>query len=543
MKEMYDIEDIIKLKVHDHVSEVPPHIWDNIQRKRSYPYTILSFFRSRWRSASLVIALLGLLWMVVYNSQSPSSQQVRQNTLVEATDKDNLSHANSLSETENAPNRNHSYTSEVEGSLLMASKDFDTNVGVGNNTFSHIFSNNPFNVHPANTDNENTAKKNAQNNSYRSSVENTPLAQSKFDATTSKHPLITANSTSSSPSSQSEKGDKLMDLNKKWVNASHLTKGRNKDIDYPYGPPIKYYVPIPENDYRNMRVEDLPQEMEIIPLKENILQVKDESTDKSEVIEEEMAKDLLKERGKQNILKDKKEKEKKEMPRKPKKNKKQWLWMDLVASPNYVIKNLSVYNNTLENNEYVNKRLRTEQSKFGYTVGVRASFRLHDVSEIRTGILYSKITENFKYQREPSVDPVTGVVTTYPLEVSKNKYEFVDIPILIGYREDRKEFDFNVNFGILLNLAFSQQGRILDPYGVGSIDVRGTPEAPIFQTRSGLALYSSIGYNYKFSDRVHLLIEPSLKYVIRPINHWDFPVRQRFHTFGITTGLRVNIGR
>ncbi|MGB1242589.1 MAG: hypothetical protein ACPG49_08710, partial [Chitinophagales bacterium] len=430
---------------------------------------------------------------------------------------------------------------EGNGSLLMPSIIANLNRKRGNNGFSHPFSDNPFNVYAAITKTENKTNKNAHKQAYHSTSKNTSLAQQNFNTTTSKNTQITINSnTNSFHSSAQKEGDKLMELNNKWVNASHLTKGGTKDIDYPYGPPVKDYVLIPENDFRNMRVEDLPQEMEIIPLNENILQVKDASTDRSEVTEEEMAEQLLKER-KESILKEKEEK--KTPPRKPKKKKKQWLWMDLVVSPNYVIKNLSAYDNSLERNEYVNERLRTEQSKFGYTLGLRASFRLHDVSEIRTGILYSKITENFKYQREPSTDPLTGVVTTYPLEVSKNKYQFVDIPILIGYREDRKVFDFNVNFGILLNLAFSQEGRILDPYGAGSIDVKGTSEAPIFQTRSGLALYGSIGYNYKFSDKVHLLIEPSLKYVIRPINHWEFPTRQRFHTFGLTTGLRVNIGR
>ncbi|MFK7908605.1 MAG: hypothetical protein AB8B69_25975, partial [Chitinophagales bacterium] len=186
----------------------------------------------------------------------------------------------------------------------------------------------------------------------------------------------------------------------------------------------------------------------------------------------------------------------------------------------------------------------TEQSRFGYTFGLRASFRLHDVSEIRTGILYSRITENFVYQREPETNPITGEEISFPLETAKNKYEFVDIPILVGYREDRKEFDFNMNFGILLNLAFSQKGRMVDYNSMGSIDLQGTSDAPIFNAHSGLALYSSIGYNYKFSDNVHLLIEPSLKYVVRPINNWENnPVKQRFHSFGLTTGIRVNIGR
>lgn len=551
MKEMYDIEDIIKLKVKDHSSEVPPHIWDNIQRKRSYPYTILSFFRSRWRSASLVIAFLGLLWMLVYTTETPSYQQNGQNTFVEANkaQKDNFSDVNSTSETATYSHLNRGENNLIEGngSLLLISEDSDFNRRVGDNGFYHAFSSSTFNTHTTNTSIENIRNKNSQTQANHSTSKSTPLAQQNFNETISnaknrQSTSINSGNHSLSPthSSDQKERSKLMDLNKKWASTSHLTKGRSKEMDYPYGPPIKYYVPIPENDFRNMRVEDLPQEMEVIPLKENILQVKDASIDKSEVTEEEMAERLLKERG-ESILKEKEEK--KTPPRKPKKKKKQWLWMDLVASPNYVIKNLSAYDNTLERNEYVNERLRTEQSKFGYTLGLRASFRLHDVSEIRTGILYSKITENFKYQREPSIDPITGAEITYPLEVSKNKYQFVDIPILIGYREDRKVFDFNVNFGILLNLAFSQEGRILDPYSAGSIDVKGTSESPIFQTRSGLALYSSVGYNYKFSENIHLLIEPSLKYVIRPINHWEYPVRQRFHTFGLTTGLRVNIGR
>lgn len=549
MKEMYDIEDIIKLKVHDHVSDVPPHIWDNIQQKRSYPYSILSFLRARWRTAGLILAVVGLLWMLVDQSFSQTADSRLQTT--------NENKHTATSSSGNWNENDELLTANVDENTYFPSLNSDFNRREANSEFTPILPSNLFwdyLTQVNKTTNINTAKQNEIHDNSYSSISKSK--ENSYSSSTSKYypptQSFTSTQTFNSTTSrqvQEKEGEKLMDLNDEWVRATHLTKGSNQEIDYPYGPPIKYYVPIPENDYRNMQVEDLPQEMEVIPLKENILQVKDATTDRSEVAENEMAENLLKERASERILKekemvkDKKEKEKKKAPKKPKKNKQQWLWLDLVASPNYIIKNLSPYDNTLERNEYVNDRLRTEQSKFGYTLGLRASFRLHDVAEIRTGILYSKITENFEYQRESSIDPVTGIETTYPLEVSKNNYQFVDIPVLIGYREDRKEFDFNVNFGILLNLAFSQQGRILDPYGPGSIDVSGTPEAPIFQTRSGLALYSSVGYNYKFSDRVHLLIEPSLKYVIRPINHWDFPVRQRFHTFGMTTGLRVNIGR
>lgn len=532
---MYDIDDFIKHKVQGHVSDVPPHIWDNIQRKRSYPYTLLNFFRVRWRSASFVIALLGLLWMLVYQQQSNTQLAIHTND--KAMDVSNLidSHKQAFdsNDLKQMPIENSGY-SPTAMNYDQNNKESISFVPFKN---EYQWSNSSTNmVHNLTTTNTRISSFNAAKNTFADTNKNNTshIVNNKLQ-NNSKQNSITTNRT------QHKNNNSLMNLDNEWVQSAYSTDG-NKKVSYPYGPPIKYYQAIPDYDYSRLSVEDLPQILEAIPLKENILHIKDANEDGGEIGEEIITENLMNERiAGEELLKEKEIK--KEMPRKPKKKKKKWLWLDLVAAPNYVVKNLTSYESTQESNEYVNARLRSEQAKFGYTLGMRASFRLHDVSEIRTGILYSKITEKFEYQRPPEIDPITGKETTFALETNKNKYEFIDIPILIGYREDRKVFDFNVNFGILLNLAFTQQGRILDPESLASIDLRGTNDAPIFKSRSGLSLYSSIGYNYKFSDKVHLLIEPSLKYVVRPINHWEYPVRQRFHTFGLTTGLRVNIGR
>ncbi len=541
MRDTNDIENFIQLKVHDHVSEVPPHIWDNIQTKRSYPYTILNFFRARWRTTSLVVGLLGLLLMMVYQQQGDQNMAT-QMQYSEGNEEGSLM-INEESKTyanngiyaitafegraigEQIQNKSES---TIEGNKNHSKKELSTLLTNKESTQSsdtHTFSN--------------TANPNHSSNQLL-------VNKASLTKNTSNHPNSgfekrTALQNQNEASNQFNESKKLMDLDDNWVGSAYSGKDRNRKQTYPHGPSIKYFQAIPENDYRNLSVNDLPKELEIIPMQENILQVKDATTEKNEVESKEMAESLLK-----NRIGERKEKskEKKTPPRKPKKKKKQWLWLDLVTAPSYIIKNLDSYNGSLKDNEYVNKRLETEQSRFGYTFGLRASFRLHDVSEIRTGILYSRITENFVYQREPETNPITGEEISFPLETAKNKYEFVDIPILVGYREDRKEFDFNMNFGILLNLAFSQKGRMVDYNSMGSIDLQGSSDAPIFNTHSGLALYSSIGYNYKFSDKVHLLVEPSLKYVVRPINNWEFnPVKQRFHSFGLTTGIRVNIGR
>ena len=549
MRDIHDIEGFIKMKVEDHVSDVPPHIWDNIQSKRSYPHTIMNFFRVRWRSTGFLIALLGLLMGLLIYQQGQDSSVIQSNdSLKDSEWIENEKETSHFNDTEPSLEANadgitmdgisnsdswkadNSTIEENDKMYVSLNKGLDVLL-FGRNTGSYSSKIFPNDINDTQKDfSTHNSKFNSVNSTPSTSYSNTKIDQNSENANTENEFL--------------KKERQLMELNKEWVQSAYASKGRNKNYDYPHGPPIKYSDPIVEDEYRILSVDDYIEELEVIPMQENVLRVRDVSTDRTEVEEDMMTAELLEKRlgAKKERVKKKEVKEKKTPPRKPKKKKEnQWLWIDLVTSPNYIIKNLSPYR--AEGNAYLNERLKTEESRFGYTLGFRTSFRLHDVSEIRTGLLYSKITENFVYQRPAEIDPLTGEEITFDLETATNKYQFVDIPILIGYREDRKNFDFNVNFGILLNLSFSQHGLILNPSDeLTTLALEGPLESPIFKKNSGLALFGSIGYNYKLSKNVHLLLEPSLRYTVRPVNHWEYPLRQRFHTFGVTTGLRVNIG-
>ncbi len=581
MKEMYDIEEFIKLKVQDHVSEVSPHIWDNIQRKQSSPSKFFGFLRSHWRLSSVLIGLLGLLslfllqqynsnWLATLESVPSDHQDVITNAVSPANEnamlaEDLLSNPNTDADTnsdKHASAHQKKYATSNEEASMYQKGYLTSNEYASAHQKKYAASNEEASMHQKGylTSNEYALRTQKESTTFNQKINNSngQFSSMENDLLASKQTYSTKRGNKNEGSathgnlslSDNEEGsyqNRLMELNQEWAGPGKSKNQRGKFI-YPHGPSVKYFIPIPEFDYRNLSIDDLPKELEVIPIQENILQVRDRYTEKSQIEEEEMAEELLEARlGIKQLKtkereKTKKEKEKKAPPKKPKKDKKPWLWLDIVASPNYIIKNLNTY--FPDQRKYLVSRLSTEQSRFGYTLGFRTSFRLHDVSEIRTGILYSRITENFEYQRPSEIDPNTGEEITFDVIKNRNRYHFVDVPILIGYREDRKEFDFNVNFGALINLAFVQQGVILDVENqTNVVDINETSLGPVFRGGTGLALYGSIGYNYKFSDKVHLLVEPSLKYTVRPINNYEFPIRQRFHMFGITTGLRVNIGR
>lgn len=523
MKEMYDIEEFIKLKVKDHVSEVSPHIWDNIERSQSPSSKFFGFLRSNWRLSSFLVALFGLVALMLLHQYGDYLEQSSKSIYLEDS--------HSVITGENSP------INAQESNLSSNQNVTESEHQISHKNLDAIATILPENQTIQNNHNSSTA---TSTHVINAQVEQTSNFSSFSQFTTNQKNTLASENTTTSSSNDFQ--SRLMELNRDWAGPGRM-RDKNGKLVYPHGPSVKYYIPIPEFDYRKLSVDELPEELDVIPMQENILQVKDASTDKSQIMEEEMEESLLESRmgmgaelanlKTKEQERGKKEKEKKTPPKKPKKDKNPWLWLDIVAAPSYIIKNINTYNP--DYNRYLAERHLSEQSRFGYTIGFRTSFRLHDVSEIRTGLLYSRITENFEYQSKN--DPNSPVVS------HRNKYHFIDIPLLIGYREDRKEFDFNINLGAMINLSFMQEGLILDAVNQETIvDLNETSLGPVFRSSAGLSLFGSIGYNYKFSDKVHLLLEPSLKYMVRPVNSYDFPIRQRFHMFGITTGLRMNIG-
>jgi hypothetical protein len=236
------------------------------------------------------------------------------------------------------------------------------------------------------------------------------------------------------------------------------------------------------------------------------------------------------------------------------KNNKSHFFLDVYYAPEIANRSLTTKDPALQ--AYVQERENTEKPILSYSAGVRASFVLGNGLSLRTGLSYSKNSERFDYIKETQKitkeikDQNGNVIRTEITELVimdkiYNQYKFLDIPILIGYEKDLKDFVLSLNGGIGFNISSTQSGIIYkdikNPKTFYNLDTNGDNNQTIFRNSAGISLIGSVGLNYKYNERIMLLLEPSVRYYLRSLSDPSNPVNQDYLFMGINIGLRYRI--
>ena len=113
-----------------------------------------------------------------------------------------------------------------------------------------------------------------------------------------------------------------------------------------------------------------------------------------------------------------------------------------------------------------------------------------------------------------------------------NRYRRLDVPLLVGYAWRSHPFQVHLNAGVLLNVWSTARGRSLGPDGALTDDwtdyrARLLPDA-----------YVSAGFNYRFAPRWTVQLEPNVRYQFGSLTTDAAPLRQRYTSFALLTGVR-----
>lgn len=234
--------------------------------------------------------------------------------------------------------------------------------------------------------------------------------------------------------------------------------------------------------------------------------------------------------------------------------------VDLYFSHDFVTKSLS---GSAELADYKNMRLATEQPMYSYSAGARFGYNLSYRWNIHTGFNYSQINEKFEYVDPESKQTVITKKINYVYDNGRiidsvvteetvilpgttklsvyNKYRTFDIPLLGRYTIfANKYLSLSGVAGIFFNISMHEKGMILDannnkPISFYSKDDEGLT---MFKTQLGLSGYGSLSLAYHISDRLDFLLEPNIRLHTEPMTNEQYPLAQKFSTFGISTGLR-----
>lgn len=223
-------------------------------------------------------------------------------------------------------------------------------------------------------------------------------------------------------------------------------------------------------------------------------------------------------------------------------------YVDAFLSPEYAIRKLSA--KTAEDENYRQRRDETEATLYGLSGGVRLSIVTRRGLALRTGIVYNRILERFNLEKEgdtrivqfvPSgtMDTITTIETGTTVIRTYNRYHSIDIPLLLGYEIDAGNFNFNINAGAYFNIYARQKGKILSQLDAPEFITSNNPQRiNAFEKDLGISLYGSIGLNYQIRPGLQLLIEPNLRYQLKPISLEAYPLEQQYVNVGLLLGVR-----
>lgn len=197
--------------------------------------------------------------------------------------------------------------------------------------------------------------------------------------------------------------------------------------------------------------------------------------------------------------------------------------------------------------------MRFYEQAFDQQVALTASLRIGAIHRsgisLRSGIEYTALKASFEFRdRNAMIDQIFdangGLIRTDTFYIangqewtSTNRYELINIPVLLGYEHRFQRWTISVSAGVGLNIALNRSGRYINEK-FRAIDMNSREADQVFQDHIGISWHAGLGLQYEFAPGLSVLIEPQL--IIRPdsFNQPSFPIQQRFSNYNLLIGLR-----
>jgi hypothetical protein len=208
-------------------------------------------------------------------------------------------------------------------------------------------------------------------------------------------------------------------------------------------------------------------------------------------------------------------------------------------SPESSFRKLTTTNTTTN---VVTERNNNEKPKIALSTGISLHYKLSEKFLLGTGIYFMSIGEKGKYY--------TDSLKT-DLKAYSNSYNYIGLPVLIGYKIGRNRMSATINSGIILNkLLRSSSTNNGDSYYNNQQDVdqsgnsqnnqdESTVNNPRPQYSSFNLVYTgSIEINYQLYRRLSMHVGPSVKYFLSSIYDQEEIQKAKPYSLGLQIGLK-----
>lgn len=237
----------------------------------------------------------------------------------------------------------------------------------------------------------------------------------------------------------------------------------------------------------------------------------------------------------------------------------------LYVSPTY---NAPVMNSTAGYNDYLNYRNENESPSFSISAGIDLQINIKSWY-VQTGLAYSRFNNYRNYNHTflaydslrsyysndttwgwlydpPDIGKpvVIGIDTVWvpvynDLNEGQNEWNYLEIPLLVGYKFNISRFSFDVATGFSYALLLNASGNV--PSLTHENMFTELSEMNDLMNRNQFNYILQLGISYHLTPEWSIMAKPFYKQNLRSIFNDTYPIDQRFRSFGIKFGLIVDL--
>lgn len=210
-----------------------------------------------------------------------------------------------------------------------------------------------------------------------------------------------------------------------------------------------------------------------------------------------------------------------------------------------------------EAREYANKRQATETSQLAYMGQLRMVLASPSGLRFRIGLQYARLNSQFRYENPevleihimPIIGPNGEIVdadTTYSpyLHNTANHYQWLNMPILLGYETRYGKLRLGFLAGPSLNLRFDAEGEFISPqtnqptfFG----QMGETQVAQVYRQSTGISWYLAANGAYHLNGRYSLIAEAFVQRPHQSIATNTYVLRHQPWATGLQLGIRAKL--
>jgi len=236
--------------------------------------------------------------------------------------------------------------------------------------------------------------------------------------------------------------------------------------------------------------------------------------------------------------------------------------LDLFVNPSYIDQSLSAANGF---DDHIQCRENSEEPAISVGFGAEIKYSVKNFF-LQSGLNYSDYSQKYQYETAtynidhyydfdttwvwiidpPFIDPYpisidsTSVTLYEPVTsttTGKNHYRYLEIPLLVGYQHKFKKINIEIGTGVSYGFFISAKGKLPELPNTSFLDL--SKQTDLIQNNFNFLLY--VGLEYKLNNKWGILLKPNYKQNLNSIFNSDFPVKQKFTTFGLAFGVRINL--